>query len=283
MKIARYWKRAGLVVTGADGRPKDAVAWGWSVDDPAEAQSRAEEAAQRLAARIAAGGPFPDSYGYPDRPAREEIIREIAGEDGSLGAAITRNIYGSLVLNTSRLMFIDIDVPRQSPSLLTSIKSLFGIKTPDAFDTALERIRATAARSPQYTFRVYRTAAGFRLAVINKRIDPTSGESETLLYNFGSDSLYQRLCKNQQSFRARLTPKHWRCNYESPRGRWPFGSENEEAMYRNWEQGYNNACLPFATCRFIEELGTDRTVGEFRELIALHDRETRADSQFPLA
>lgn len=283
MKFARHWKRANVKVTSANGRLMDAVAWGWSFDDPAEAQSRADEAAQRLAARIAAGGPFPDSYGYPDRPAREEIVREITGDDGSLSAAITRNIYGSLVLNTSRLMFIDIDVPEQSPGLLDSIKSLFGIKTPDAFDIALERIRATAARSPQFTFRVYRTAAGFRLAVMNKRIDPTGGESETLLYNFGSDSLYQRLCKNQQSFRARLTPKHWRCNYESPRGRWPFGSANDEATYRNWEQGYNNACLPYATCRFIEELGTDRTVGEFREVIALHDRETRADSQLPLA
>jgi hypothetical protein len=283
MKLARYWKRSRLQTALPNGKEMLATGWGWSVSDPDEAQLRADEAVKRSAERIASGQGFPDNYGYPDRPAREEIVREITGEDGSLTAAITRNSYGSLILNTARLMFIDVDVTPKPAGLLDSLKGLFGIKAPDAFDTALERIRAAAATSPQYSFRVYRTAAGFRLAVTNKRIDPTGPESETLLYNFGSDRLYQRLCKNQESFRARLTPKHWRCNYESPRGRWPFETESDQATYRNWEQGYNNASLPYATCRFVEEIGNDRTVGEFRELIALHDSETRADSGRPLA
>src|SRR5690606_19188420 len=189
MKLARYWKRSRLTTALPNGKEMLATGWGWSVDDPAEAQSRADEAVRRSAERIASGQGFPDSYGYPDRPAREEILREITGEDGTVLAAVTRNSYGSLILNTARLMFIDVDVTPNPPGLLDSLKGLFGIKTPDAFDTALEKIRATAADSPQYAFRVYRTAAGFRLAVTNKRIDPKGGESETLIYNYGSDSL----------------------------------------------------------------------------------------------
>jgi hypothetical protein len=276
MKIARYWKRSTLKTALPNGKEILATGWGWSADDPTEAQRRADEAVQRSAQRIKSGQSFPESYGYPDRPAREEIIDEFRNDDGEVIAFISRNSYGSRVLNTARLMFIDIDVPWQSPGLLASIKSLFGIKTPDAFDTMLERIRATAAAAPEYTFRAYRTAAGFRLAVINKRIDPTGGESETLLYNFGADSLYQRLCKNQESFRARLSPKHWRCSVESPRGRYPFPDRETESIYRQWLANYNTATAGYATCRFVEHIGSHPVVGDFRRLLELHDRETKA-------
>ncbi|MDM7921042.1 MAG: hypothetical protein QUS14_01985 [Pyrinomonadaceae bacterium] len=283
MKIARHWKRAAVRINGSKGKPMDAVAWGWSANDPAEAETRAAESVQRLATRLVSGERFPDSYGYPDRPAREEIIREITGEDGELTAFISRNSYGSLVLNTARLMFIDIDVTPHQHGLLDLVMSIFGRPKPDAFENALEQIRRVAAGLPQYSFRVYRTAAGFRLMVVNKRIDPVGEESKMLLKSFGSDALYQRLCTLQESFRARLTPKHWRCRCESPRGRWPFDSAGEEARYRNWELDYKARSAAFATCSFVTDIGTERPFSEFRELITLHDRETRSDSRLPLA
>lgn len=286
MKIARYWKRSVIKTTSSQGRPLEAVAWGWSSDDPAEAQSRADEAVQRSAQRIASGQSFPGSYGYPDRPAREEIIREIANEAGDITAFISRNSYGSLVLNTARLMFIDIDVPRPPGSgLIGMIKSLFGGGPSDPFEAALVRIREKAATLPDLTFRVYRTAAGFRLAVINKRIDPTSNEGQNLLSAFGSDPLYIRLCKNQESFRARLTPKHWRCRVESPRGRYPFRGQVEEEMHRLWIENYNVATSGYSVCRFVEQIGSHPQIGDFRPLIELHDRDTKALSgnELPLA
>ncbi|HMO81493.1 MAG TPA: hypothetical protein PKD24_11955 [Pyrinomonadaceae bacterium] len=279
MKIARYWKRADIRIDSKDGRPMDVVAWGWSADTPDEAQKKADEAVQRSARRIASGEGFPDSYGYPDRPAREEIIEEIKDESGETIAMITRNSYGSLVLNTSRLMFIDIDVPKPaSQGLIGLIKSLFGSSPSDPFESALIRIREKAATLPDLTFRVYRTAAGFRLAVINKRIDPTGSESQSLLSAFGSDPLYVRLCKNQESFRARLTPKHWRCRVESPRGRYPFRDQVEEDMHRLWIENYNAATAGYAVCRFVEQIGSQPTFSDFRRLIELHDRETKATS-----
>jgi hypothetical protein len=285
MKIARFWRRSKIHTNGPDGRPIEVAAWGWSADDPAEAQRQAEERSQRSAKRIAAGKPFPNTYeSYGDRPAREEILREIKSEDGETIAMLTRNRYGAVVLNTADLMFIDIDVPEPPPSgIIDAIKSLFGNKPQNAFVTEQERIAAIASERPDYTIRLYRTFAGFRCAVVNKRIKPGTPESDALLSAFGSDPLYVRLCRNQESFRARLTPKFWRCGYESPRGRFPFRDEAEKEMYRNWERGYEQASGSYSTCVFVEQFGNDRTVADFRGLIELHDRDTRTESNLPLA
>ncbi len=285
MKIARFWRRSEIHTNGPDGRPIEVAAWGWSADDPAEAQRQADERSQRSAKRIIAGEPFPNTYdSYGDRPAREEIIHEIKNDEGETIAMLTRNRYGAVILNTADLMFIDIDVPEPpSPGLFGAIKSLFGSKPEDPFVAAQIRIAAVAGSRPEYTVRLYRTFAGFRCVVVNRRIKPGSVESDALLSGFGSDPLYVRLCKNQESFRARLTPKFWRCKYEAPRGRFPFNDEVEKEMYRNWQRGYGQASGGYATCSFVEQYGTDRTVADFRPLIELHDRETRSASRMPLA
>jgi hypothetical protein len=65
MKIGRFWRRSQIHTNAPDGRPIEVAAWGWSADDPAEAQRQAEERSQRSAKRIAAGEPFPNTYeGY---------------------------------------------------------------------------------------------------------------------------------------------------------------------------------------------------------------------------
>jgi hypothetical protein len=282
MKIARHWKRAVMRVQLPNGKPIDVTAWGWSADSADEALRRAEESVQRSAARVAAGQGFPDSYSYLDRPRREEIVEEIKNSDGEIIAMVTRNHYGSLVLNTTNLMFIDVDVPSEGLSLIQSIKRLFGIAVPDASEKIREQIAATAASRPEYTFRLYKTAAGFRLAVINKRITPTSPESDGLLAAFGSDPLYVKLCKNQESFRARLSPKHWRCGVNSPHDRFPFENQSAEDRHRNWTKKYHEASGQFATCTFVEQYGSQHGVADFRQLIDLHDRETKAASGLPL-
>ncbi len=85
--------------------------WRWSSASLAEAQSSADQAARQLEERFR-GRDYPPKYGgyYPDRPFREEIITEINGDAG-IAAVVTRNSYGCLVLNTARVMFVDIDLP----------------------------------------------------------------------------------------------------------------------------------------------------------------------------
>src|SRR5258708_17287312 len=80
---------------------------------------------------------------------------------------------------------------------------------PQPVDSVVDGIQKVAARNG-LAVRVYKTAAGYRAMVVNAGFDPGSTRSEEVLKEFGADPLYVRLCKMQQSFRARLTPKPWR-------------------------------------------------------------------------
>ncbi len=52
---------------------------------------------------------------YLDRPMREPVLREVKKDNGELAAVVTRNSYGCLVLNTARVMFVDVDLPELKP------------------------------------------------------------------------------------------------------------------------------------------------------------------------
>ena len=286
MKIARYWTKGKAEAAEPESGKRITVAsWGWSELSREEAEQRANEAAQRAARRIEAGEPLPRGYGYSDRPPREEIVEEIKGDGGETVATITRNSYGVLVLNTKDLMFIDIDLPPESSGarFLRTLKNLFGSKSDDP-ETRLRKGIAERARvNPNYTFRLYRTFAGFRCAITNKPLSPGSAESKRLLDEFGADPLYVVLCQNQQSYRARLTPKYWRCGARRPPNRFPWATKDEEQTYRTWEKEYGERCGQFATCRLVEQFGAQEGGAEFRALIKLHDELTRANTELKLA
>jgi hypothetical protein len=286
MKFARYWKKGSVAARSPSGRLINVAAWGWSEQTEEEAGRRAEEVAGRAARRVERGEPWPQhAYDYGERPPREEIVEEISGDDGALVAAVTRNSYGSLILNTSDLVFIDIDIPHEPPGggLLRALKSLFGKESEDAEGRVRKKITAAAAARPEYTFRLYRTFAGFRCAVVNRRLKAGGPESLRLLEEFGADPLYVRLCQNQQSYRARLTPKYWRCGARQPPARFPWETEEEERRYRAWEQEYAGQSSGFATCRLVGQFGAQPPSATLMKLIGLHDRHTKADSTLELA
>src|SRR5262249_7158354 len=108
MNFPQFWAR---------GQSGDFFTWRWSSQSLAEAQSLANEAARQIAERFRAGH-FPPKHGgyYPDRPFREQVLKQIQGSDGEISAVLTRNSYGCLVLNTSRVMFVDIDLPEPKAS-----------------------------------------------------------------------------------------------------------------------------------------------------------------------
>ena len=107
MKIYRYWALGEAPVDSNDAVAGTVRAYGGSNDGLEDALRRASEIASRAATAIAQGKPA-GRYAYSDRALREEIVQEIDGDD-TLSAAITRNAYGSLVLNSSRVMFVDVD------------------------------------------------------------------------------------------------------------------------------------------------------------------------------
>jgi hypothetical protein len=201
-------------------------------------------------------------------------------------AAVTRNSYGSLILNTSDLMFIDIDTPPEpvSARFLRKLRAFIGGRV-DAPESRMEKkiIAVAGSLQSEYTLRLYRTFGGFRCAVVNRRMSPDSSESRRLLDAFGADPLYVKLCRNQQSFRARLTPKYWRCGSDRPPSRFPWNTATEEQKYREWEKRYEDCGRQFSTCLFIEQFGMRKEDEELKMLVDLHDRFTKADAKMKLA
>jgi hypothetical protein len=112
MIIPRHWSRATTDAVAPDGRTIPVEIWRGSRTSEAEAQQLARETADRVARRVQAGEGFPDRYTYGERDLREAVVEELGSAAGAAepDAALTRNAYGAVVLNSTRACFIDVDV-----------------------------------------------------------------------------------------------------------------------------------------------------------------------------
>jgi hypothetical protein len=320
MLIPRYWARADARTTNAQGSPVRLRAWRGSRTSMPEAQSAADEALQRMVARVQRGEPFPERYTYGDRPMREEVVREVPGTPGSDApdVAITRNAYGALVLNAARAFFIDVDVAEQPepsrgqaqssgpsplwglvnalplpPALRSIAETLLGPQTaspqsasaPSSDPTAapLRKLRGWTASHPEWRVRVYRTAAGLRYLVTHAPFSPTDAAAQSAMTALGADPHYVRLCRAQKSFRARLTPKPWRIGMAAPTVAFPYEDAAAEREMREWQARYTQASQGTGTCRFLEEIGGGAEHPDIAAVRELHDDMSRATSGLPLA
>ena len=257
MKLARFWTKERGEAVGPGGRVS-AVARGWSNESIEDARRVARDLAQRVATRLASGEAARNQYLYGDRPLPEPIVREMGD-----GAVVTRNAYGSLVLNVRDLMFVDIDRQEQPAAVVPLIQ-----RVADANGLAA---------------RVYQTAAGYRALITSERIEAGSPRSDALLQQFCADPLYVRLCRMQESFRARLSAKPWRCGLGTPPVTFPFITADEESRFRQWEARYTPAAARYATCRYLTWIGPGRMDPSLEELAYYHDVETKASSNLQLA
>jgi hypothetical protein len=278
MNFPKFW---------AKGTHQQFTCWRWSDSSLAEAASLAQEAARRLAERFAAGDELRHGYGYPDRPVREPVLREIKAPGGEVAAVITRNAYGALVLNTARIMFVDVDLPEPKSPLGGWLKKLFGkpkpLAAPITHDSVQAQAEAWSQSHPGWGWRVYRTKAGLRLLATHALFEPESASTEQVFDALGADPLYRRLCRTQQCFRARLTPKPWRCGFKNPPGRWPWPDAKAEARYKDWEARYQKACRNYATCELAAAPGSQQVDPTVQLIIKIHDEMTLAGSNLDLA
>jgi len=273
MRVFKYWAKGSADVETNRGE-WTLECFGGSNTSLEDAARRAVEKARRAAEAVRMGNE-PDRYGYADRPLREEVVQEILQGDTPV-AVITRNSHGSLVLNTANTMFVDIDY--KSESSLVALKrffgKLFGKRVPGQDEEILSRIAQTVESIHGFGVRVYRTASGYRCLVTSGTFDPRSSETIILLERFGSDPLYVKLCKVQECFRARLTPKCWRCGVPRPPTRFPWRDEEHEARYRAWEKSYLHRSKSYATCDFVTTFGTESARDTVREIVSIHDKFT---------
>ena len=287
MRIPRFWARGSFSDTDREGKQHSFNAFGWSFDSLAAAKDHAVERARNILNSFIMGKKR-DHYEYLTHPLREEIIDslEVAGKEVAL---ITRNHYGALVLNCASVAFADIDLPRVKPGgFFDAIAMLFSKarreeRRKEILDSTLRSLRDWHDRNPGHSMRVYRTHAGLRLLFTDRLYEPDSEQTAEILQTLGSDPLYRRLTEKQQCFRARLTPKPWRCDYPDPPNRYPWESEKEKKKYRKWEDGYTQMSREYRACELIEELGRASADKEIEAVVRLHDNRACGDAALQLA
>ena len=280
MHIPQAWEKASAECQTPDNRKLLVAVWGWGGEQEA-AKREAANRLERLIGRIRRGDPFPGVYAYGSRPLREEILQTFDGETEDPRAVLTRNRYGALVLNTARLLFLDIDAP--APTFSQRLRRMFSRAHFAEDDDAIAKLRETLRQLGRATFRLYRTAAGFRAIAVDREFDPAGGDAHKLMNATGTDPAFVRLTLAQKSFRARLTPKPWRCSCSLPPGEHPRTDEAVRQRFTAWLNRYEQASRKYATCRFIETIGTGSVRGAAADLVTLHDRVTRCGEALPLA
>lgn len=300
--------------------------FGWSDTSQAEAQTnadrRAEEALQRLIAgeRLPRSEPKMPYNGADGVPIREEIL----ARQGD--AILTRNAYGAKCLNTPNVLFADIDFqtePRlttvmgvyalfvicgfvigkaSSSFYLGLLASVLGVGftplvakrihrwslnaggTPE--QAARRHISRFVSAHPDWHLRLYRTPAGLRVLVMHQTFQPDDPAVAECFRALGTDPVYVRMCRNQQCFRARVSPKPWRIGVSQhlrPRpGVWPVTPERLH-LRQAWVEKYEAAARDYASCAFVESLGSSAVHPDARRIQELHDELCRAHRQLPLA
>ena len=289
MHFPKHWAKKEVQETGASNSQIASTVWRWSDHSLEEAQHLADQAASKLQDRIRAGEVLPDAYSYGDRPVREEVVYEHKDEDGSIDFVITRNTYGSLVLNSAHVLFVDVDIdePLKPSKARGFLKRLFRSEKkstePTAEDLATRRLEEWVSKDADRGARVYRTRGGLRYLITHQSFQPGEAESDQILEDLNSDPKYRKLCSIQKSFRARLTPKPWRCGMRRLPVRYPYLTSREKDVVHNWEEEYKQASSNWRTCEYVMSIGNDQTHPLVKAVVEMHDQMTETHKDLPLA
>ena len=270
MKIPLYWVARTIPEDGSE------IHFKAGGNTPAEAEAELERkiAIYRrcMAGDFSAKPKETDDYA---QPICEEVCDTI--DEHNL---VTRNRYGALVLNSEELLFLDVDLVSHTFGEL--VRSIFGLAVPDDKTRLLNRIERLRQKPPyqDLAVRVYETKAGFRLLLAKPGLQTLNSPGmDRIFCDFDADLLYAELCRKQQCFRARLTPKPARIKMTTARKfRFPYAEADKEAMAA-WLAEYEKKSADYAVCRLIAQIGKKFT----SPAIEYHDRMTKADRHLPLA
>lgn len=285
MKLVRYWTKS----TYRPSTGGEFIAWGWSDENLEDAQILADQRAKDICDRFNRGEELERYRCYHDRPLREELIEIIVGPAEEPTVVITRNIYGCRILNTSEMMFIDVDLPEPSfwESLRYRFHKFIGRKEESPKQQIERQAIAQAEKLVQADrncgIRVYRTRSGLRYLLTHTTFNPASEGTAQLMEFVDADPLYQKLCQTHDCFRARLTPKPWRCKQKRPPSRFPWPDKETEAEFRVWEDKYEAESKQWATCHLVKVLGSTVIDPTIAPIVEFHDKETQANSNLKLA
>ncbi len=293
MKLPAHWAKATAEDIDPAGKRVAFSCWRSSDTSVDDARRSALEVAQRALKNWLAGGWRSGQtlarYGYGSQPMREEVLERIQNSHGETIAAVTQNAYGAIVLNSARAMFIDLDFPEYRPGewFWYGVKRLLRrpVRSPEfEREAAIKaRLEELLARNSGWSMRLYRTFAGMRALVTHGPFEPTADSTRELLESVGADPLYIRLCKAQECFRARISPKPWRCEHTANTVRWPRETAKEQRQFERWQNAYLKCQADYATCELVATLGAGRVDREIQPIIEIHDRTTKCHEPLALA
>lgn len=323
MIIPKFWAEA-RIQHREEGKQVTVRKLGWSNLDQADAQTNADRRAAEAMQRILSGEKLDRrdqkvAYGVDGVPIREEIV----AEHGSV--VVTRNCYGALCLNTPDVLFADVDFNEGPPAVAGCVTGVLLLVTAysagvtwgsgwkffwlagasliagifisgwlHAIYTRLaggpekrarRRIQAFLAARRDWRVRLYRTPAGYRVLAVHRTFAPEGPEVEEFFRAVRADPLYAQLCRKQQCFRARITPKPWRVGVPAMRPRravWPVAPE-VLPIRCEWIANYEAKSAGHAACRFVAEMG-DGSIHPTPQMVQrIHDEVCRAESGLPIA
>ncbi|MEO8270403.1 MAG: hypothetical protein ABI557_11840 [Aureliella sp.] len=280
MKFPKYWTRAY-------NSTKKVAARGWSEVSQEEADRNAQARLRRILAALKPPRSFDldlERYDYViDNVICEEVVDRIE-RDGRVLAVVSRNAYGSLILNAAELMFVDIDFPKPYRRGCLFLGWFYRRPVePPPEETAVAAIRQWQTVHPEISLRVYRTFAGLRLMIINRAFTSVDQSAVEMMQHLGCDALYVKLCQSQNCFRSRLSPKPWRVGMEKIPAKFPFENSAGQTAFEQWNSRYLAAANNYRVCRLVEVLGDAAPLEQHGGLIDLHDRLCGIDNDRELA
>lgn len=287
--IPRFWTTADADVPAPNGGNLALRVWGWSTTSIADAARVAADRLAQVRQKAEAGETLQRGQYYPRLPLREETLADVTAEDGTLLAVVTRNRYGAEVLNTDALLIADIDLPEPARTrgggLLGRFLGRGGTKgkpaDPGPEERALHRVDQFAQAHPELGVHTYRTAAGLRVLVTGGDLPPGTTAAERVLTELDSDPVYILLCTTHETYRARLTPKPWRCGHAAKSVGWPY-PENRVGYAEQWVERYNELATGYCSTHHLSSVGPAPTLQE-QQVIQTHDWVSKAAETLPLA
>lgn len=151
----------------------------------------------------------------------------------------------------------------------------------DPLAWALARTRAWCETHPAWRVAVYATPAGARLLPLHATFDAADDASFEFMRFVEADARYERMCRLQRCFRARVSPKPWRAGVTEhfrAGGTWPVRDPARLAARAAWVRRYEAAAKGFASCRYVETIGAGRSDARVEAVRRLHDDLGRATS-----
>ncbi len=319
MIVPLYWSESKTKKV-VEGRQFTIKRFGWSDISEEEAKKHADSRLAEAVKTLEEQGDVRRidhkvSYnGAEGIPIREEVVSKFQD------IVISRNSYGALCLNTPDVLFADIDFEDKASfklkamvftvlmftvflasvfyhslmlfilgffaiSSLTSIVAEFIYKSIARFagsaeQKAINRVESILADLPELNMRLYRTPMGMRVLFMNNTYSPEDEKTIRILEYFRSDKLYVQMCKNQNCFRARVSPKPWRIGTQIAipgTGAWPV-PDDRLTQRSEWIRNYDRKAKDYASCRFISQLGSTAVNSKAEAVRNLHDEMCKANN-----